>query len=74
MSGAFIYDFYKSRDLIMNGGIGFDIAIGFGAAFVVGAMVVRYLLDFVSRHGFGFFAWWRILVGGGGLIALWLMQ
>ncbi len=70
MSGAFIYDFYKSRDLILNGGIGMDIVIGFVAAFVSGAIVVRYLLNFVSKHGFGFFAWWRILVGGLGLIAL----
>ena len=70
MTGAFAYDFYKSRELILNGGIGFDIIIGFAAAFIVGAIVVRYLLDFVSRHGFGFFAWWRIAVGVAGLIAL----
>ena len=73
MTGAFAYDFYKSRDLIMNGGMGLNIAIGFAAAFITGAIVVRHLLDFVSRHGFGFFAWWRILVGGGGLLAIWLL-
>lgn len=70
MTGAFAYDFYKSRDLIFSGGVGVDIAIGFAAAFVVGTLVVRHLLNFVSQHGFGFFAWWRILVGGAGLIAL----
>ena len=70
MAGAFVYDFYKNSDLILNGGVGTDILIGFAAAFIVGALVVRYLLDFVSRHGFAFFAWWRILVGGAGLIAL----
>jgi undecaprenyl-diphosphatase len=70
MSGAFIYDFYKSRDLILNGGIGTDIIIGFIAAFIAGAIVVRYLLNFVSKHGFGFFAWWRIIIGVLGLIAL----
>jgi len=73
MSGAFIYDFYKSRDLILNGGVGMDIVIGFIAAFISGAIVVRYLLNFVSKHGFGFFAWWRIIVGGVGLIALTMM-
>ncbi len=73
MTGAFAYDLYKSRELVFNGGIGFDIVIGFAAAFVAGALVVRHLLDFVSRHGFGFFGWWRILVGGAGLVALWLM-
>ena len=71
MAGAFAYDFYKNKDLVLNGGVGLDIVVGFAAAFVVGALVVRYLLDFVSRHGFRFFAWWRIAVGGLGLIILW---
>ncbi|MFC3705286.1 undecaprenyl-diphosphate phosphatase [Devosia honganensis] len=69
MAGAFGYDLYKSRELI-DPGLGLDIAIGFAAAFVVGALVVRYLLDFVSRHGFAPFAWWRIVVGGLGLVAI----
>ena len=33
-------------------------------------IVVRYLLDYVSRRGFALFAWWRLIVGGLGLIAL----
>jgi undecaprenyl-diphosphatase len=69
MVGAFGYDLYKSRDLI-DMSLGLNIAIGFAASFVVGALVVRYLLDFVSKHGFAPFAWWRIVVGGAGLIAL----
>jgi len=71
MIGAFGYDLYKSRELI-DLSLGLNIVIGFAAAFVVGALVVRYLLDFVSRHGFAPFAWWRIGVGGAGLIALWM--
>jgi undecaprenyl-diphosphatase len=39
-------------------------------AFVAGVVVVRYLLDFVSRHGFAPFAWWRIILGGMGLGAM----
>jgi len=35
-----------------------------------GMAAVRFLLDFVSRHGFAPFAWWRIAVGGAGLAAL----
>lgn len=69
MVGAFGYDLYKSRELI-DMSLGLNIAIGFAASFVVGALVVRYLLDFVSRHGFAPFAWWRIFVGTAGLIAL----
>lgn len=69
MAGAFGYDLYKSRDLIdLN--LGVDIAVGFVASFIVGLLVVRHLLAFVSKHGFAPFAWWRIIVGGGGLVAL----
>ena len=33
-------------------------------------LVVRMLLDFVSRHGFAPFAWWRIVVGIVGIVGL----
>ena len=69
MIGAFGYDLYKSRDLI-DTSIALQVAVGFAAAFVVGAIVVRYLLNFVSSYGFAPFAWWRIAVGGAGIIAL----
>jgi undecaprenyl-diphosphatase len=69
MIGAFGYDLYKSRELI-DMSLGLNIAIGFAASFVVGALVVKYLLDFVSRHGFAPFAWWRIAVGAAGLVAI----
>ena len=69
MAGAFAYDLYKNY-----GGLSFDdvrsIALGFVVSFFAGVLVVRYLLDFVSRHGFAPFAWWRIVVGGAGLGAL----
>lgn len=69
MVGAFGYDLYKSRDLI-DASIALNVAIGFAAAFVVGALVVRYLLGFVSRYGFAPFAWWRIIVGGAGIVTI----
>jgi len=31
---------------------------------------VKTLLGYVARHGFALFAWWRIVVGALGLIAL----
>ena len=46
------------------------IAVGFVAAFVSGLVVVRWLLDYVSRHGFALFGWWRIIVGSAGLAGL----
>ena len=33
-------------------------------------LVVKLLLDYVSRHGFTPFAYWRILVGAAGLAGL----
>lgn len=69
MIGAFGYDLYKSRELI-DMSLGLNIAIGFAAAFVVGTIVVKYLLGFVSKHGFAPFAWWRIAVGAAGLVAI----
>jgi undecaprenyl-diphosphatase len=69
MAGAFTYDLFKNRELL-----NFDdaalIAVGFLAAFVTAVIVVRSVLDFVSRHGFAPFAYWRLAVGSVGLIAL----
>jgi undecaprenyl-diphosphatase len=69
MVGAFAYDLYKNWSVLAADDIK-SIALGFIVAFAAGVIVVRYLLDFVSRHGFAPFAWWRILVGGMGLGAL----
>ena len=72
MVGAFAYDLYKNyAGLTLDDVQG--IALGFVVAFVSGVVVVRYLLDFVSSHGFALFAWWRILVGGMGLGALFVL-
>ena len=73
MIGAFGYDLYKSRSMI-GGELGLSVLIGFLAAFIVGAIVVRYLLNFVSRNGFAPFAYWRIAVGAAGLVALSVMH
>jgi undecaprenyl-diphosphatase len=39
------------------------IALGFVAAFISALIVVRWLIRFVSRRGFGPFAWYRIAIG-----------
>jgi undecaprenyl-diphosphatase len=69
MAGAFAYDLYKNYAILERQDI-MSIALGFIVAFVSGVIVVRFFLDYVSRNGFGFFAWWRILVGSAGLAAL----
>jgi undecaprenyl-diphosphatase len=37
---------------------------------VVAMIVVKMFLGYVTRHGFTLFAWWRVIVGTLGLIAL----
>jgi undecaprenyl-diphosphatase len=71
MAGAFAYDLYKNRDVLTAADLPV-IVVGFIAAFVMAVIVVRYLLDYVSRHGFALFAWWRLIVGGLGLAALFI--
>ncbi len=70
MVGAFVLDFWESRDLL-TGDVVTLIAIGFVVSFISGLFVVRTMLDFVTRHGFTPFAWWRIAVGVLGLGLLW---
>ena len=48
------------------------IAIGFAAAFISALIVVRWLIRFVSHHGFGPFAWYRIAIGVVMASVLWL--
>ncbi|WP_425106500.1 undecaprenyl-diphosphate phosphatase [Ancylobacter sp.] len=69
MTGAFAYDLYKNRDAL-NADDMTLIAVGFIAAFIAALAVVRGLIAFVSRHGFAPFGWWRIGIGGVGLVAL----
>ena len=69
MAGAFAYDLLKNRDVLSSADLPI-IATGFVAAFVMAVIVVRYLLDYVSRHGYALFGWWRLVVGVLGLAAL----
>jgi undecaprenyl-diphosphatase len=57
-----VYDLYQSWDGLSGDGLAL-IAVGFVAAFLSALVVVRWLIGFVSRHGFGAFAWYRIAVG-----------
>ncbi len=68
MLGAFVFSLAKNAS-ILDWDATLNIAIGFVAAFVSAAIVVRVFLGFVSRHGFAPFGWWRIGVGVLGLIA-----
>ena len=72
MAGAFALDLYKT----LKDGPGLTghqtqvIAVGFLVSFISGLAVVKWLIDWVARHGFAPFAWWRIAVGALGLVVL----
>ncbi len=72
MAGAFAYDLFKNYKLLEFNDVAL-IVIGFVAAFFSGLFVVRGFLTYVSKHGFAFFAWWRIVVGVAGLAGLYLL-
>lgn len=72
MAGAFAYDLYKNHKILDFSDVT-TIGVGFVAAFISGLFVVRFLLDYVSRHGFTLFAVWRIVVGSAGLLGLYLI-
>jgi undecaprenyl-diphosphatase len=69
MAGAFAYDLFKNYKLMTADNMTIT-AVGFITAFIAALIVVRTLLDYVSSRGFGLFAWWRVIVGTLGLIAL----
>ncbi|HEY6702427.1 MAG TPA: undecaprenyl-diphosphate phosphatase [Pseudolabrys sp.] len=73
MVGAFAYELYKSRGELALGGNVAVTVVGFVFSFIFGWIVVKTFLGYVQRHSFALFAWWRILVGAGGLLALYVL-
>jgi undecaprenyl-diphosphatase len=71
MVGAFTYDLIKNHDTL-DLSFGWVIGVGFVTAFLAGLAVVKFLVNFVGQYGFSPFAWWRIVVGTVGLVAIWL--
>jgi undecaprenyl-diphosphatase len=74
MLGATTLELVKNHEaLTAPGTVGWgSIAIGFVVSFVVAIAVIRGFVAFVARHGFGPFAWYRIVAGAAAL--LWLTQ
>ncbi len=69
MAGAFAYDMYKNRDVLDTTALN-EIAVGFVMAFITAVLVVKWVLGYVSKHGYALFGWWRIIVGSIALVFL----
>ena len=73
MLGAFTFDLLKNyKNITADDGV--LVVIGFVAAFCSALIVVRWLLDYVSKNGFALFGWWRIVVGSVALLGLYLTR
>jgi undecaprenyl-diphosphatase len=72
MLGAVIYDLWANR-AVLDWSALHEIAVGFTLAFVTALIVVKWLLDYVSRRGYALFGWWRIAVGSAALAGLWVV-
>jgi undecaprenyl-diphosphatase len=70
LAGVLAYDLYRGRALLQLDGVAVLVAVGIAAAFVAAWWVVRAFVDYVARNGLALFAWWRVIVGTLGLIAL----
>jgi undecaprenyl-diphosphatase len=60
--GATVYSLYKNWGSL-NVSDFFLVSLGFAIAFISAYWVVRRFVVFVSRNGFGIFAWYRIVAG-----------
>lgn len=70
MLAATVYDLYKHGSTLSSDQTG-AIIIGFIAAFFSALVVVRAVLQFVSKHTYRPFAWYRIALGG--VLLVWLL-
>ena len=73
MLGATALELWDSREAMLAGAgpVGWsEIGIGFAVSFVIALIVIRAFVAFVSKSGFGPFAWYRIAAG---LLALLLL-
>ena len=69
MAGTFTVDLWQSREQI-DLSQAWIITLGFGVSFVTAIAVIRAMLAIVTARGYAPFGWWRIVVGGAGLVLL----
>jgi undecaprenyl-diphosphatase len=71
MLGATALELLKKGADLTSAQVGWgSIALGFAVSFVVALLVIRWFVGLVSRHGFGPFAWYRIVAGAAALVWL----
>ncbi len=61
--GATVYELWQARDLLSADSLPV-IGVGFVVSFFSALAVVRWLLQYVAKHDFTAFGWYRIFFGG----------
>lgn len=72
IAAATVYDLWKNCDAMTVSGMSL-LAVGFITSFVGALIVIKWMLNYVTRHGFTVFGWYRIVAGLIGLILLFLI-
>ena len=62
-TGKKLYDFYKHSGLPSGDEIKL-LALGNIVAFIVALLAIRFFINFLTKHGFKLFGWYRIIAGG----------
>src|SRR6201987_6384668 len=62
-TGKKLYDFYKHSGMPSSDEIKL-LAIGNLVAFIVALLAIKLFINFLTKHGFKLFGWYRIIVGG----------
>ena len=60
--GAAVLEMVKSGATLVDGDL-MLIAVGFGVSFLTALVVIKAFIGWLSNHGFGVFAWYRIVLG-----------
>lgn len=63
MATATLYSFYKHADVVFNAGNLSTLAIGMLTSFVVATFVIKLFLDYIRKHTFVVFGFYRIILG-----------
>ncbi len=59
-----LYKGYESHPDIFQGNNIFLLLLGNAVAFVVAMLAIRFFVNFLTKHGFRVFGWYRIILGG----------
>lgn len=63
MAAATLYSSYKNWDVIMHAGNLSTLVIGMLTSFVVATFVIKLFLDYIRKHSFVVFGFYRIIAG-----------